>query len=284
MAKKKNKKQKNFFKYVIFILIFFSLFLLTKILIKQSKISPKIKFTNDEIASITKLVAKKFISFKNIPSNSELEYHDDLVLVWIVDDLYQVSNEKSAGVTLSFNYKNSDLISSKEEIINNINSLDELMLNNGFIINEENFIDGLDTILRNYRKAYQKENINCVIDVLYFDSASYNNTFTFSCTDNLLENQKSQMELLKDLNLGGFIQTMYARNDEFAYFNVISLYWFGGNYVIAKKIDGKWTEVISGQDIPECESLRKNGVPESIWNHECIILDGDKYTEVQYEL
>ena len=72
-----------------------------------------------------------------------------------------------------------------------------------------------------------------------------------------------QTMALKDLGINNAIIRVGKRVDDFVYLNVN--YRRTGYYVIAKLINGKWTELFSGQDSPSCEVVSKHKIPKDIY-------------------
>lgn len=225
-------------------------------------------FTNNDFYSDVKLV---FENFKETYKGELVE--DKSSVWWISEDDLNIINDNSTGIKLyTFNCElgsnlNSDLIF--KEIAQSIGAeIDKVMTQNGFRINEKNSSKSVDDDqFYDYAQAYENGSTKVVFTANPDCEANSNETpmhytFSFGFTEDFDNNYQLQSPYLKDLNIKEAIIHVQKKVGDFSYLSVHLRRT--GYYTIAKLINGRWTELFSGQDIPSCEIVEKYYIPKDI--------------------
>ena len=202
----------------------------------------------------------------------------DGYLWWITEDNYNIQILNSPQ--LAFKHAVSDEFVSKynfKSIVNYLNSkttreiIEQTLLDDGFIKNEKNSsIDENDERLYDYISAYQKNDIICTFIVrseIHSDEKNHSkyiwSQLIFS--NELEEYYNKQKQILDDLNLKNkpVVISIKRQMDNFYYINVN--YRRTGHYIIAQKINGKFEEIVGGQDYIPCTTAEEFNIPEYIY-------------------
>jgi hypothetical protein len=202
---------------------------------------------------------------------SQLQEGSNLGVWWVSEDGLNIINDNSTGVELySFNCE-SNLNSNSvfKEMAQSIGSeIGKVMTQNGFKLNQRNSSKSIDDDqFYDYVQAYEKDSVKAVFTADPDCETSSNEipmhyTFSFIFTNNFEANYQEQAQYLKDLNINDAI--IHVRNKVDDFVNLSVHYRRTGHYTIAKLINGKWTELFSGQDIPSCEIVKKYSIPKGI--------------------
>ena len=220
---------------------------------------------------------------------------------WVADDGLIISSKDYSGISLTISVKDSEESSSESADLEllGVNLREKVAIELDKTMTQREFQKDLTNSSKEfnvYKQAYKKDNLRCLfansgdadeMHVSYdYQNEVYSISYGFTCLDNFQENYNLQKPFLEDLTTlqeNSFID-ITSNDDEFALINVWGTTWFSSHYVLAQKIDGKWTELISGQDFPECKQLREYQVPTDVWDQECWVFDGDEEKSVKYEL
>lgn len=234
----------------------------------------------------------------------EISYNSperDAIVLWVADDGLIISSNDSSGISLTISVKDSEESSSESADLEllGVNLREKVAIELDKAMTQREFQKDLTNSSKEfnvYKQAYKKDNLRCFFATSGEDDAMhvsydyqdevYSISYGFTCFDNFEKNYNQQKPFLEDLTTlqeNSFID-ITNNDDEFALINVRGTTWFSGHYVLAQKIDGKWTELISGQDVPECKQLREYQVPTDVWDWECWVSDGDESKSIKYEL
>lgn len=226
-------------------------------------------FTNNDFYSDVKLI---FQNNKETYKGQLIEDNKSSVW-WISEDDLSIINDNSTGIKLyTFNCEpgsnlNSDLIF--KEMTQSIGAeIDKVMIQNGFRFNEKNSSKSVDDDqFYDYVQAYEKESTKVVFTVnpdcrRNSNETPMHYTFSFGFTEDFDNNYQLQSPYLKDLNIKEAIIHVQKKVGDFSYLSVHLRRT--GYYTIAKLINGRWTELFSGQDIPSCEIVEKYSIPKDI--------------------
>ena len=183
-------------------------------------------------------------------------------LWWVSDDGYSIVNDGSLSVETKYLDCEADNITDErkfwtENAIQQSNTVDAIMQQAGFEVNELNSSDSLEDLqFVDYVRAYERDKTKAVLvvnsdcwSVGSADSPLYYST-RFSITDDFDVNYEAQSPYLIDLNLKDVVIHVSIVVDNWALINVN--YRRSGHYVIVEKVDGKWIERFGGQDIISC--------------------------------
>jgi len=197
---------------------------------------------------------------------------DSGIVWWVSDDGFSILNEDSdftvsTGVDCTdFNYEKGleKIQQMKSEFSPKI---DELMFREGYELNFNNSSSSHDDdSFYDYIRGYENSDSKCLLTIspdcsgLLNGDSSYD--ANFSCTNDFDKNYLSQAPILKDLQIFDQVIRKNKETDEFLHLAVNARR--SGYYVIAKKINGKWTELIGGQDTPPCDVIREYKIPNEI--------------------
>ncbi len=203
--------------------------------------------------------------------------NDQLNLWWVSFDGLNIIND-SSGVILEIpcsggvdEYKEG--IDRLKNISEDITSkLQYIMKTEGYVYNPDNSSDSFgDLKYYDYIQAYEKTPSKCALVVNPDCGNNLNGngngsmvyTIAFSCTDDFEKNYEIQAPYLKDLEIKDSTISFDREKDGFVRLNVNGRR--SGHYIIAKFIDGKWMNLVEGQDYPSCEKIDALGVPQEIY-------------------
>jgi len=197
---------------------------------------------------------------------------DSGIVWWVSDDGFSILNEDSVftvstGVDCAgSNYEKEieKLQQMKSEFSPRI---DELMLKEGYKLNNNNSSSSYDDeSFYDYIRGYENDASKCLLTINHdcegFGDGNFSYDAIFSCTNNFVSNYLSQAPILNDLQLFDQVIRKNKETDEFLHLSVGGR--MGGYYVVAKKIHGKWTELIGGQDTPPCDIVNEYKIPNEI--------------------
>jgi len=224
-----------------------------------------VNLPQNEIGEIIKKIGKEF---KNKYKNNEISYSDKLGLWWISPEGLDIINPNSSGVSLSLSCAPGEALPEKDLVIL-VPIVDKIFMENNYKVNSLNSsISFKDDKFYNYVKAYEKEEIKCVLtatpDCPSGDPEKEpHNYLSVVCTDSYEKNYQEQVSLLRDLNIKDAVINVSKIKDDFVYLNINLRRT--GYYMIAKKENGKWKEIFSGQDYPQCSLMEKYKVPKEIY-------------------
>jgi hypothetical protein len=196
-------------------------------------------------------------------ANEEIQTSDaKFGLWWVSEDGFSIINEESLSVeTKYFNCEADNITDERkfwtENAIQQSNTVDAIMQQAGFEVNELNSSDSLEDLqFVDYVRAYERDKTKAVLvvnsdcwSVGSADSPLYYST-SFSITDDFDVNYEAQSPYLIDLNLKDVVIHVSNVVENWALINVN--YRRSGHYVIVEKVDGKWIERFGGQDIISC--------------------------------
>lgn len=203
--------------------------------------------------------------------------NDDFIW-WISEDDLNIINSYESGIEYrNFSCSNKSLEDSKPDIksisISLAAGIKQIMEKYGFSLNLKNSSVSLDDKQHyDYVQAYEKDTTKCIFRAnpdchTQVNKTPLYNDFTFSCTELFNQNYAIQAKYLKDLNLNNVIIQVSKQTGNFVKLDIH--YRRTGHYMIAKKINGKWNEVFSGQGAPSCSIMEEFQVPQEIYGN-CI--------------
>lgn len=195
-------------------------------------------------------------------------------LWWITRDGYSIINDNSPGVEAQFSgCVNDDSKYSmwKATAKKTIVAVDSVMMAEGFAVdNTTNSSTSLsDTKNYDYIKAYYRGNTKAILSISpdcgsnsQLDNPVMYYSASFGYTNDYQKNFELQSPYLFDLDLKDVIVHVEKSEGDFSLLAVN--YRRTGHATIVKRINGKWTEVWSGQDLISCSVRNKNKIPLSI--------------------
>ncbi|CAB4704684.1 unannotated protein [freshwater metagenome] len=195
-------------------------------------------------------------------------------LWWISPDGYSIINDNSPGVEAQFpGCVNDDSYYSmwKTNATKVITAVDEVMLANKFKVDSAtNSSTNLsDDKHYDYIKAYFRGETKAVLAIspdcgstMQTDNPVMYYSASFGYTNDYQKNYASQSPFLIDLKLKDVIVHIQKTDGEFRLLAVN--YRRSGHATIVKRVDGKWTEVWSGQDLISCAVRDSNKIPLSM--------------------
>ncbi len=215
------------------------------------------------------LIKKEFQKIQKTYS-SDISASNNLSLWWISQDNLNIINDNSSGEVLKvFNCINDSERKIFKEVTQTLGpKINQIMKQQGFSQNKINSSASIeDDKFYDYVQAYEKGADKCVFTASpdcgsLLDEKQMYYAFSFTCTKNYDLNYQSQAFYRKDLGIKDSIIHVQKQVDDFVYLNVN--YRRSGHFTIAKKVDNKWTEIVSGQDKPPCNVLEQNKVPKEI--------------------
>ena len=240
--------------------------------------------SSDDISSVslTKVSADALLS----QVQSEFETIAPIVkrstmdLWWVTRDGYSIINDSSPAVEVQFpGCVNDDSYYSmwKANAVKMTEVIDAVMTDEGFtfdnsansstsLVNSGNF-DNSDHY--DYIKAYFRGETKAVLSIspdcmstLPTDNPEMYYSASFGYTNDFQKNFDEQSPFLIDLDLKDVIVHVLESEGEFRLLAVN--YRRTGHATIVKRIDGKWTELWSGQDLISCAIRDKFEIPISI--------------------
>jgi hypothetical protein len=223
------------------------------------------------------LLNKVQSEFENI---APIVKRSTLDLWWVNEDGYSIINDSSPAVEVQFpGCVNDDSYYSmwKANVVKMIEVIDTVMTTEGFtfddsanssksLINSGNFDDSEHY---DYIKAYFRGETKAVLSIspdcgstLPTDNPEMYYSASFGYTNDYQKNYDEQSPFLYDLELKDVIVHVTQSEGEFR--SLAVNYRRSGHATIVKRIDGKWTELWSGQDLISCEIRDKFEIPISI--------------------
>jgi len=202
--------------------------------------------------------------------NGKLLETNNSSIWWISSDNLNIINEGSPGIGLyAFNCEEDIPSRSTFKKIAQLlkSEIDEVMKQNGFNPNSKNSSESIeDDQFYDYIQAYENNDIKCILkaspDCVRDSQAPMHYAYSFACTDNFTKNYQKQAPYLKDLNIDNAIIHIQNKTQNFVRLSVHRRRT--GYYLIAKKVNGDWQKIISGQEAPSCKLVEKHQVPEKI--------------------
>jgi hypothetical protein len=195
-------------------------------------------------------------------------------LWWISPDGYSIINDNSPGIEAQFpGCVNDDSNYSvwKSTATKVINAVDALMLDNNFKVDSStnSSTSLIDDKYYDYIKAYYRGGTKAVLAIspdcgstMQTDNPVMYYSASFGYTTDYEKNYATQSPFLIDLNLKDVIVHIQKSDGEFRLLAVN--YRRSGHATIVKRINGKWTEVWSGQDLISCAVRDSNKIPLSM--------------------
>jgi len=195
-------------------------------------------------------------------------------LWWISPDGYSIINDNSPGVEAQFpGCVNDDSYYSmwKTNATKVITAVDEVMLANKFKVDSAtNSSTNLsDDKHYDYIKAYYRGETKAVLAIspdcgstMQTDNPVMYYSASFAYTNDYQKNYAKQSPFLSDLNLKDVIVHVQKSEGEFRLLAVN--YRRSGHATIVKRVDGKWIEIWSGQDLISCAVRDSNKIPLSM--------------------
>ena len=198
---------------------------------------------------------------------------NDMSVWWVSDDNLNIINDDSRGIEFQLNTCESDVetLGGFRETAQKLGGeVDVVMKKAGWKANIKNVLPlGSEVPFDDYILAYEIPDKKCVFvanpDCMRLkEEESMHYTFSFACTDVFAfeKNYEEQAPFLRDLQINDAVIHVAKRNGDYVMLNVN--YRRSGHYTMAKLVDGKWTELISGQDIPSCTLVKKFAIPNDI--------------------
>lgn len=195
-------------------------------------------------------------------------------LWWISPDGYSIINDGSAGVEAQFpgcvnddaNYSMWKSVATKA-----VTAVDKVLLTAGFSVeskmNSSN--DLADTKYYDYIRAYYRGTTKAVLSIspdcgstMSTDHPVMYYSASFGFTDNFQRNYDAQSPFLIDLQLKDVIVHIQKSVGEYRLLAIN--YRRSGHATIVKKVDGKWREMWSGQDLISCAVRESKKIPLSM--------------------
>lgn len=195
-------------------------------------------------------------------------------LWWISPDGYSIINDGSAGIEAQFPGCVSDDANFsmwKTFAPKAIAAVDRVMLADGFAIESKmNSSNGLaDTKFYDYVKAYYRGTTKAALSIspgcgstMSSDNPVMYYSASFGYTDKFQQNYEAQSQFLIDLKLKDVI--VHVQKSDGDYRLLAINYRRSGHATIVKRIDGKWREMWSGQDLISCAVRAKKEIPLSM--------------------
>lgn len=195
-------------------------------------------------------------------------------LWWISPDGYSIINDNSPGIEAQFpGCVNDDSNYSvwKSTATKVINAVDALMLDNNFKVDSStnSSTSLIDDKYYDYIKAYYRGGTKAVLAIspdcgstMQTDNPVMYYSASFGYATDYEKNYATQSPFLIDLNLKDVIVHIQKSDGEFRLLAVN--YRRSGHATIVKRINGKWTEVWSGQDLISCAVRDSNKIPLSM--------------------
>ncbi len=238
----------------------------------ESAVSPTPPLTTE--SRIEKVIAEVSQEFQTIATDYDAEVADSepQQLKWITADDLKIAVPDISGVGLNvFNCREDvETKSLFKEIAGKLGpEIDQIMDTNGLLVNQKNSSQSLaDDQFYDYQRAYENEAIKClfVANPDCFgpvDQDEMHYLYSFACSGTFEDSYARQAPYLKDLG----IDKQYTIHIEKEIGDFVELGLRarrGGAYMIAKLINGQWTELYSGQDVPPCSLVEEHNIPEAI--------------------
>ena len=195
-------------------------------------------------------------------------------LWWVTRDGYSIINDVSPAIEAQIPGCESDVSSGsswKAAATKIIAAVDSVMSSENFAIDKEtNSSKSLsDAKFYDYIKAYYRGSTKAVLSISpdcgstsQADNPVMYYSASFGYTNGYQKNYNEQSPYLFDLNLKDVIVHIQKSDGDFRLLAVN--YRRSGHATIVKRIDGKWTELWSGQDLISCEVRNKHKIPLSI--------------------
>ena len=197
-----------------------------------------------------------------------------LDLWWVTRDGYSIINDLSPAIEAQIPGCESDVSNSsmwKATATKIIAAVDSVMTSESFAIDKEtNSSKSLsDTKFYDYIKAYYRGSSKAVLSIspdcgstLPTDNPEMYYSASFGYTNDYQKNYDEQSPFLYDLELKDVI--VHVTQSEGDFRSLVVNYRRSGHSTIVKRIDGKWTELWSGQDLISCAIRDKFEIPISI--------------------
>lgn len=195
-------------------------------------------------------------------------------LWWISPDGYSIINDGSAGVEAQFPGCVSDDTNFsiwKSFATKTIAAVNKVMLEDGFAIESKmNTSNGLaDTKFYDYIKAYFRGTTKAVLAIspdcgstMSTDNPVMYYSASFGYTNKFQQNYEAQSPFLIDLKLKDVIVHIQKSDGDYRLLAVN--YRRSGHATIVKRIEGRWNEMWSGQDLISCDVRAKKKIPLSM--------------------
>lgn len=224
---------------------------------------------------IEKVIAEVSQEFQTVTTDYDAEMADSKPqqVKWIAPDDLKIAVPDISGVSLNVFNCMEDLETKSlfKQIAGKLGpEIDQIMDSNGFSVNQKNSSQSLtDDRFYDYQQAYESEAVKClfVANPDCFGSGDQNEMhyyyYSFACSDTFEDSYAQQAPYLKGLG----IEQFYTINIEKEIGDFVELGLRarrGGTHMIAKLIDGQWTELYSGQDVPPCTLVEEHNIPEDI--------------------
>jgi hypothetical protein len=195
-------------------------------------------------------------------------------LWWVSRDGYSIINDSSPAIEAQIPGCESDVSNSsmwQGTATKIIAAVDSVMSAENFAIEKEtNSSKSLsDTKFYDYIKAYYRGSTKAVLSISpdcgstsQADNPVMYYSASFGYTNGYQKNFDAQSPFLHDLKLKDVIVHIQKADGDFRLLAVN--YRRSGHATIVKRIDGKWTELWSGQDLISCAIRNKFEIPISI--------------------
>ena len=193
---------------------------------------------------------------------------------WINQDNYKIVSNSTNGVELTQYACNTTDINSTDTHNSVVKELvlkiDQIMLSSGYTVSANNSSKDInDDSFYDYKKAYEKGSTKAIFTAnpdctLNNNTNKMGNVYRFYFLPNFDAAQNEQLPFLTDLNINNAYIEIVKSQGDFAYLNVN--YPRSGVYLVAKKTNGKWTQVLTGQDDPTCSQVKQLQIPSSFFD------------------
>jgi len=195
-------------------------------------------------------------------------------LWWVTRDGYSIINDSSPAIEAQIPGCESDVLSGSEwksTATKIISAVDLVMKSESFAVDQENNSSKSlsDPEFYDYIKAYYRGSTKAVLSISpdcgstsQADNPVMYYSASFGYTNDYQKNYDEQSPYLFDLNLKDVIIHIQKSEGDFRLLAVN--YRRSGHATIVKRIDGKWTEAWSGQDLISCDIRDKHKIPLSM--------------------
>ena len=239
-----------------------------------SEDQPPASLTKETGAALLSKVQSELKTLTPIVKRSTMD------LWWITRDGYSIINDASPAIEAQFPGCESDLSDYskwKANAVKMVEVIDAVMTNEGFTFdNTTNSSTSLsvstnfnDSKHYDYIKAYFRGETKAVLSISpdcgstsQADNPVMYYSASFGYTNDFQKNYDEQSPFLYDLDLKDVIVHVQKSDGDFRLLAVN--YRRSGHATIVKRIDEKWTEVWSGQDLISCAVRDKQKIPHSM--------------------
>lgn len=246
--------------FIIFLFVFVVLVFIAYIFL------PDVAPGGNSISAVTKEFQKAGKEY-----NGQVTKTHDMDIWWITPDGLNIINKHNPGIELvTFNCMGDTAsLSAFTTITESLTpKIDAIMTTQGFALNQKNSSVSIpNDIFYDYVRAYEKGDTKCVFlanpDCGTSSKLPVHYAFSFGCTNDVNKNYDAQAPYIKDLGITNSIIYSQKQSGDFMKFDINDRR--SGYYTLAKLVNGKWTPVFSGQDLPPCSVTEKYQIPKELF-------------------